>query len=181
MPHLGQGSPSLGAAIASPLSSPASLNTHRVARALEPARELAHTASAHGVEFIRLPGGSQLERGAMLTWQACTSSTMARRSAGRTLEAMRGGCYCNLSPPECVVARHPRWRGERNDYDRTRHYRRRGSAHGNDRMLWRWRTRGMDKRGEMKMTVLVGEGGAMSIMDAQDAAGLVIVVRRQRF
>jgi hypothetical protein len=33
----------------------------------------------------------------------------------------------------------------------------------------------MDKRGEMKMTVLVGEGRAMSIMDAQDAAGLVIV------
>ena len=30
----------------------------------------------------------------------------------------------------------------------------------------------MDKRGEKKMTVLVGEVGAMSIMDALDASGL---------
>jgi hypothetical protein len=34
---------------------------------------------------------------------------------------------------------------------------------------------GMDKRGETKMTVLVGESGAISIMDAINAAGLVIV------
>jgi hypothetical protein len=34
---------------------------------------------------------------------------------------------------------------------------------------------GMDKGGETEMTVLVGEGGAMSIMDALDAAGFVIV------
>ena len=32
-----------------------------------------------------------------------------------------------------------------------------------------------DKRGETKMTVLVGESGAMSIMDAINAAGFVIV------
>ena len=34
---------------------------------------------------------------------------------------------------------------------------------------------GTDKRGETKMTVLVGESGAMSIMDAIRAAGFVIV------
>ena len=34
---------------------------------------------------------------------------------------------------------------------------------------------GTDKRGETKMTVLVGESGAISIMDAIDAAGFVIV------
>ena len=34
---------------------------------------------------------------------------------------------------------------------------------------------GTDKRGETKMTVLVGESGAMSIMDAIHAAGFVIV------
>ena len=34
---------------------------------------------------------------------------------------------------------------------------------------------GTDKRGETKMTVLVGESGAMSIMDAINAAGFVIV------
>ena len=34
---------------------------------------------------------------------------------------------------------------------------------------------GTDKRGETKMTVLVGESGAMSIMDAISAAGFVIV------
>jgi hypothetical protein len=34
---------------------------------------------------------------------------------------------------------------------------------------------GTDKRGETKMTVLVGESGAMSIMNALDAAGFVIV------
>ena len=34
---------------------------------------------------------------------------------------------------------------------------------------------GADKRGETKMTVLVGESGAMSIMDAINAAGFVIV------
>ena len=34
---------------------------------------------------------------------------------------------------------------------------------------------GTDKRGDTKMTELVGEGGAMSIMDALDAAGFVIV------
>ena len=33
---------------------------------------------------------------------------------------------------------------------------------------------GTDKRGETKMTVLVGESGAISIMDAIDAAGFVI-------
>ena len=32
-----------------------------------------------------------------------------------------------------------------------------------------------DKRGETKMTVLVGESGAMSIMNAINAAGFVIV------
>jgi len=32
-----------------------------------------------------------------------------------------------------------------------------------------------DKRGETQMAVLVGESGAMSIMDALDAAGFVIV------
>jgi len=32
-----------------------------------------------------------------------------------------------------------------------------------------------DKRGETQMVVLVGESGAMSIMDALDAAGFVIV------
>jgi len=34
---------------------------------------------------------------------------------------------------------------------------------------------GTDKRGETKMTVLVGESGAMSIMNAIHAAGFVIV------
>ena len=34
---------------------------------------------------------------------------------------------------------------------------------------------GTDRRGETKMTVLVGESGAMSIMNALDAAGFVIV------
>ena len=34
---------------------------------------------------------------------------------------------------------------------------------------------GTDKRGETKMTVLVGESGAMSIMDAIRAGGFVIV------
>jgi hypothetical protein len=34
---------------------------------------------------------------------------------------------------------------------------------------------GTDKRGETKMTVLVGQSGAISIMDAIDAAGFVIV------
>jgi hypothetical protein len=34
---------------------------------------------------------------------------------------------------------------------------------------------GTDKRGETKMTVLVGERGAMSIMEAINAAGFVIV------
>ena len=34
---------------------------------------------------------------------------------------------------------------------------------------------GTDKRGETKMTVLVGESGAMSIMNALEAAGFVIV------
>src|SRR3954447_241366 len=37
-----------------PCLHPASLDTHRVARALEHARELAHTASADGVEFMSL-------------------------------------------------------------------------------------------------------------------------------
>jgi len=32
-----------------------------------------------------------------------------------------------------------------------------------------------DKRGEIQMAVFVGESGAMSIMDALDAAGFVIV------
>ena len=34
---------------------------------------------------------------------------------------------------------------------------------------------GTDKRGETKMTVLVGESGAMSIINAINAAGFVIV------
>ena len=38
---------------------------------------------------------------------------------------------------------------------------------------------GTDKRGETKMTVLVGESGAMSIMNALEAAGFVIVSRKR--
>jgi hypothetical protein len=27
----------------------------------------------------------------------------------RIVEGMKGGCYCDLSNAECVVARHPAW------------------------------------------------------------------------
>ena len=93
------------------------------------------------------------------------------------IEGMRGGCYCNLSPARkrCgaassldegdemattvqdiiagveVLMTIPEWFGG-------------GGAGG-----------GTDERGETKMTVLVGESGAVSIMNALDAAGFVIV------
>ena len=92
------------------------------------------------------------------------------------IEGMRGGCYCNLSPARMrcgaassldegnemtttvqgiiagveVLTTIPEWFG--------------GGGAG-----------GTDRRGETKLTVLVGESGAMSIMNALDAAGFVIV------
>ena len=88
------------------------------------------------------------------------------------IERMRGGCYCNLSPARmrCGAA---------------------SSLDEGDEMtttvqdiiagvevlttIPEWFAGGTDKQGEMKMTVLVGESGAMSIMNALDAAGFVIV------
>ena len=92
------------------------------------------------------------------------------------IERMRSGCYCNLSPARMrcgaassldegdemtttvqdiiagveVLTTIPEWFG--------------GGGAG-----------GADKQGETKMTVLVGESGAVSIMNALDAAGFVIV------
>ena len=85
------------------------------------------------------------------------------------IEGMRGGCYCNLSPARmrCGAASSL---DEGNEMTTTVQ----GIIAGVEVLttIPEWFGGG---GGETKMTVLVGESGAMSIMNALDAAGFVIV------
>jgi hypothetical protein len=93
----------------------------------------------------------------------------------RIIEGMRGGCYFDLRWPTAS------WRGTLLDkgdgMTKTAQDIIAGvevltivtECYGGDG------SGGTDKRGETKMTVLVGESGAMSIINAINAAGFVIV------
>jgi hypothetical protein len=41
--------------------------------------------------------------------RACSSGASTVAEGWRIIEGMAGGCYCDLSAPDCVVKRHPCW------------------------------------------------------------------------
>ena len=88
------------------------------------------------------------------------------------IERMPAADTATCRRSECNVARHPRWtRG-------TKWLRPVQDIIEGVEVLTtipEWFAGGTDKQGEMKMTVLVGESGAVSILNALDAAGFVIV------